>query len=188
VQMEDDWSAFSFTPSSPRSSGFSGLTEGSRGHGRAKRSISLSSRPSIKSQVSRSVSQNTDRRMSSPPPQMESSFEETPSPSNAALGNALLAASHSEAQRGTHADLLVILNHSQRPWGFSYEDFPLNVKVWYGEKDEKIAEGAVRWLERTMRPGTCELKTIKGVGHGLLYNGGIVVEALESLKESWTKA
>jgi len=101
------------------------------------------------------------------------------------MGNALLAASHSEAQRGTHADLLVILNHNQKPWGFSYEDFPLDVKVWYGDKDEKIAEGAMRWLERTMRPDSCELSIIKGAGHGLLYNGSVVVGALEYLKDSW---
>lgn len=125
--------------------------------------------------------------MSSPPPSLGSAFESSPGPSNAALGNALLAASHNEAQRGTHADLLLILNHSQKPWGFSYEDFPLDVKVWYGEKDEKITEGAVRWLERTMRPGTCDLSIIKGAGHGLLYNGSVVVEALECLKDSWAQ-
>jgi len=59
--------------------------------------------------------------------------------------------------------------------------------VWYGDKDEKIAEGAVRWLERTMRPYSCDVTIIKGAGHGLLYNGGVVVEALEFLKENWTR-
>lgn len=103
------------------------------------------------------------------------------------MGNALLAASHAESSKGTHADLLQILNHNQRPWGFSYENFPHTVRVWYGEKDDKIAEGAVKWMEKTMRPGTCEVCIVKGAGHGLMYNGGVVVEALEFLKETWSR-
>jgi hypothetical protein len=59
--------------------------------------------------------------------------------------------------------------------------------VWYGDKDEKIAEGAVRWMEKTMEPGLCEVTIVKGAGHGLMYNGGVVVEALEFLKETWAE-
>jgi len=144
---------------------------------------------------SASQSKNNHRLYSPPPASTSSStqapsassFEMSPASNGAALGNALLAASHAEASRGTHADLLQILNHNQKPWGFTYHDFPHNVQVWYGEKDEKIAEGTVRWLERTMRPGTCEVKIVKGAGHTLLYNGGVVVEALETLKDFWNK-
>ncbi|KAF8528130.1 hypothetical protein BU17DRAFT_61438 [Hysterangium stoloniferum] len=178
--IDDDWSALALSPVSPTPS-FDGI----RGHDRTRRSVSFSS-PSIKSQYTHATTYAKTRRASSPPPSA-SSFDVSPSPSNAALGNALLAASHAESAKGTHADLLVILNHSQKPWGFSYHDFPHSVKVWYGEKDEKIAEGAVRWLEKTMRPGTCDVSVVKGAGHTLLYNGGVVVEALEFLKESWIR-
>lgn len=183
--LEDDWSALSTSLGSPESSSCAGseLPDGFRGNGRARRSISLSAPPSI---TSRASSRKTDRRLSSPPPQL-SAFDVSAAPSNAALGNALLAASHAESERGMHADLLVILNHGQKPWGFSYENFPLKIKVWYGDKDEKIAEGAVRWLERTMPPSLCELSIVRGAGHALLYNGDVVVEALELLKESWSK-
>ncbi|GJJ09629.1 hypothetical protein Clacol_003853 [Clathrus columnatus] len=198
--IEDDWSAMGLSPiASPIPSVASSQApfEGSRGNGRARRSISLSSPKSASpytSNNSTSQSKNT-YRLSSPPPTLASStqapsassFESSPTSNGAALGNALLAASHAEASRGTHADLLQILNHNQKPWGFSYHDFPHSVQVWYGEKDEKIAEGTVRWLERTMRPGTCEVKIVKGAGHTLLYNGGVVVEALETLKDFWNK-
>ena len=68
----------------------------------------------------------------------------------AALGAALIAASHAESAKGTHNDLLQILNHDNHPWGFSYTSYPHMVKVWYGDKDEKIAENAVRWMEKTI--------------------------------------
>ena len=54
------------------------------------------------------------------------------------LGTALLRASHAENQRGT-ADLLAIMEKSGE-WGFSYTDVILPVKVWYGDRDDKISE------------------------------------------------
>ncbi|KAF8591906.1 alpha/beta-hydrolase [Ramaria rubella] len=174
---EDHWYRHT---SSPPSADFSTPPEGARGYGRSRRSISLSA--SVTSHYSHAPSFAPKGHQLSP----SSAFDAPSSASNAALGNALLAASHAESSRGTHADLLQILNHSQKPWGFSYGDFPHAVKVWYGDKDEKIAEGAVKWLEKTMRPGSCQVCIIKGAGHGLMYNGGVVVEALEFLKENWT--
>ena len=99
----------------------------------------------------------------------------------AALGNALLAASHAESAHGTHNDLLQILNHENHSWGFSYSSYPHTVKVWYGDKDEKIADNAVRWMIRTMGEEKCSLKMIKGADHGLLYRTGVVVEVFEHL-------
>jgi hypothetical protein len=181
--VDDEWGRLAAYTTSPTSSASSVPPDGTRGHARSKRSISLTA--SIASQYSRPPSIKSKGHMSSPP--TDSTFEAHASPNNAALGNALLAASHAESSRGTHADLLQILNHNQQPWGFSYGDFPHAVRVWYGEKDEKIAEGAVKWMEKTMRPGTCEVRIVKGAGHGLMYNGGVVVEALESLKEAWSR-
>jgi hypothetical protein len=103
----------------------------------------------------------------------------------AALGAALIAASHSESAKGTHNDLLQILNHDNHPWGFSYSSYPHNVKVWYGEKDEKIAENAVRWMEKNMGDGQCSVKVVKGADHGLMYNSSVVVEVLEEILTYW---
>jgi len=60
------------------------------------------------------------------------------------LGTALLRASHAENQRGT-ADLLAIMEKSGE-WGFSYTDVNSPVKVWYGDKDDKISEKSESFL------------------------------------------
>jgi len=103
----------------------------------------------------------------------------------AALGNALIVASHAESSKGTHSDLLQILNHDQQPWGFSYASYPHRVRVWYGDRDEKIAENAVRWMERNMGEGRCEVKVVRGADHGLMYRSSVVVEVLERVRHSW---
>jgi hypothetical protein len=103
----------------------------------------------------------------------------------AILGNALIAASHAESAKGTHNDLLQILNHENHSWGFSYSSYPHTVRVWYGDKDEKIAENAVRWMARTMGEDRCFLKIIKGADHGLLYRSSVVIEVLEHILSTW---
>ncbi|OJT12626.1 hypothetical protein TRAPUB_10867 [Trametes pubescens] len=103
----------------------------------------------------------------------------------AALGNALIAASHSESSKGTHSDLLQILNHDRQPWGFSYATYPHSVRVWYGDRDEKIAENAVRWMESTMGPDKCQVKVIKGADHSLMFKSSVVIEVLEQMAEYW---
>ncbi|TFY80421.1 hypothetical protein EWM64_g3595 [Hericium alpestre] len=104
----------------------------------------------------------------------------------AALGNALIVASHAESSKGVHSDLLQILNHDQQPWGFSYVTYPHSVRVWYGDKDEKIAENAVRWMERNMGGDRCKVKVVKGADHGLMYRSSVVVEVLERVRDIWT--
>lgn len=102
-----------------------------------------------------------------------------------ALGNALIAASHAESAHGTHNDLLQILNHENHSWGFSYAAYPHKVRVWYGDRDEKIAENAVRWMERTMGPEKCSVKVVKGADHGLMYRSSAVVDVLEWVVAAW---
>ncbi|KAJ3530132.1 hypothetical protein NMY22_g8702 [Coprinellus aureogranulatus] len=124
---------------------------------------------------------------SSPVPStMGTNFASTSEPQNfqAALGSALIAASHAESSKGTHTDLLQILNHDNQPWGFSYAAYPHRVRVWYGDRDEKIAEHAVRWMERTMGD-RCSVRLVKGADHGLMYRSSVVVEVLEWLMEAW---
>ncbi|RDX56038.1 alpha/beta-hydrolase [Lentinus brumalis] len=103
----------------------------------------------------------------------------------ASLGNALIAASHAESAKGTHSDLLQILNHDRLPFGFSYTAYPHNVRVWYGDRDEKIAENAVRWMESTMGPDKCQVKVVKGAEHALMFKSSVVIEVLEHLVEFW---
>lgn len=103
----------------------------------------------------------------------------------AQLGNALIAASHAESCKGTTNDLLQILNHENHSWGFSYANYPHRVRVWYGDKDEKIAENAVRWMEKTMGPERCSVKVVKGADHGLMYRSSAVVDVLEWIQSAW---
>ncbi|KAI0778019.1 hypothetical protein BD413DRAFT_466306 [Trametes elegans] len=103
----------------------------------------------------------------------------------AALGNALIAASHAESAKGTHNDLMQILNHDRLPLGFSYGAYPHSVRVWYGDRDEKIAENAVRWMENAMGPDKCQVKVIKGADHSLMFKSSVVVEVLEHIAEYW---
>jgi len=102
-----------------------------------------------------------------------------------ALGNALIAASHAESSKGMHNDLLQILNHDNHPWGFSYSHYPHKVNVWYGDKDEKIAENAVRWMEKNMGEDKCSVQVVKGADHALMYKSSVVVEVLEQILGYW---
>ncbi|KAK0465368.1 uncharacterized protein EV420DRAFT_1719404 [Desarmillaria tabescens] len=146
----------------------------------------------------RSLSFNTSRGATSLPASPISSVQETFSSNasfstrngsnhgyQATLANALIAASHSESAKGTHNDLLQILNHDNHPWGFSYTSYPHKVNVWYGDRDEKIAEHAVRWMERNMGEDKCTVKVVKGADHGLMYKSSVVIEVLEHVLSYW---
>ncbi|KAF9650656.1 hypothetical protein BDM02DRAFT_3127487 [Thelephora ganbajun] len=102
---------------------------------------------------------------------------------DASLANALIASSHAESAKGAHNDLLLILNHDRVPWGFTYQDYPHTVAVWYGDKDERIAESAVRWLEQTMGHERCQVKVVKGADHGLMYNTTVVLDVFDKVHE-----
>lgn len=143
-----------------------------------------------------SISAHKSSPMSSLPPSPLLPSSVPPSPSSpsssstatskggsyqAMLGNALIAASHAESAKGTHTDLVQILNHDRLPWGFSYSDYPHDVRVWYGDKDERIAESAVRWLERTMGPTRCHVNVVKGADHGLMYKSAVVIDVFEQV-------
>lgn len=102
------------------------------------------------------------------------------SPRTAAdLPTELLRASHAESG-GSANDLLVILGRaSQKPWGFTYADVRHPVRVWHGDKDERVSMSSVLWMEREMVD--CRVTLIKGANHGLMTNASVVVEALESI-------
>jgi len=139
-----------------------------------RRSISFSAPRSPVSTVPTTPTQETTPTSADP----ELSYQ-------ASLGNALIAASHAESSKGTHADLLQILNHDRQPWGFSYSAYPHTVRVWYGDRDERIPESAVRWMEGAMGPGKCSVKVIKGADHALMFKSAVVVEIMEYISECW---
>ena len=125
-------------------------------------------------------------RLPSVPPSLRSEVSSTPGISyQAQLGNALIAASHAESSKGTHGDLLQILNHDRLPWGFSYSAYPHSVRVWYGDRDERIAENAVRWMENSMGRDKCLVQVVKGADHSLMFKSAVVVEVLEYIAECW---
>lgn len=114
-----------------------------------------------------------------------STSQSSPASFQAALGNALIAASHAESAKGTHGDLVQILNHDRQPWGFSYAAYPHTVRVWYGDKDERIAENAVRWMQTTMGHDKCFVEIVKGADHSLMFRSGLVVDVLEQICDYW---
>ncbi|KAG8680193.1 hypothetical protein FRC11_002822, partial [Ceratobasidium sp. 423] len=106
-----------------------------------------------------------------------------PNPKTVTLASALLQASHAESLKGGTADLLSILERDSKPWGFSYADVRQPVRVWYGDRDDKIGIGSVRWMERVMK--SCEVRIVKGAGHSLMTNAEVVVDVLESIAREW---
>ncbi|PWN34914.1 alpha/beta-hydrolase [Meira miltonrushii] len=100
------------------------------------------------------------------------------------LPTELLRASHAESGGSSH-DLLVILGRSsQKPWGFAYTDVDHPVRVWYGDKDERISMSSILWMEREMRD--CQVTFVKNANHSLMTNVSVVVEALESIASCYS--
>ncbi|KAK4333453.1 hypothetical protein RTBOTA2_002164 [Rhodotorula toruloides] len=147
----------------------------------------LSPASPIHASFTASTSSLASRTTPSPAP----SDSPRPSIPPAALIDGLLRASHAESLRGSTADLLVLLERTspsststalpgKGQLGFSYADVPHAIKVWYGEKDERISEASVRWLQREVA-GRCEVRVVQGAGHGLMANSKVMLEVLESI-------
>ena len=101
------------------------------------------------------------------------------------LGNALLAASHSESDKGGGAalDLLLILNRGSKPWGFDYRDVMARVQIYWGEKDDRISYDGVKWMKDEMH--SCQLQILPNKGHSLLSEPTVIADILESLAEKY---
>lgn len=95
------------------------------------------------------------------------------------LGLALLRASHAESLRsGSTADLTSILGgRSSRPWGFNYKDVHKPIRIWHGERDERIGLAGTLWMERECLQ--CTVKIVKGANHSLMTNTPVILEVLE---------
>ncbi|TIA81633.1 hypothetical protein E3P98_01891 [Wallemia ichthyophaga] len=102
------------------------------------------------------------------------------------VGSALLAASHAESHSGggpAH-DLLLILNRGAKPWGFDYRDISASVHVYWGDKDDRISEDAVQWMEENMT--SCKLTKLPGKTHSLLTDPIVIADVLENLADKYS--
>ncbi|BGP37192.1 hypothetical protein JCM10449v2_001097 [Rhodotorula kratochvilovae] len=117
------------------------------------------------------------------------------------LIDGLLRASHAESLGGGTSDLLVLLERTASPsegsgrgMGFAYADVPHRVKVWYGDRDDRISLGSIRWLEKELDRGVagaggkaCEVRIVEGADHGLMANSRVMLEVLESIADEWSR-
>lgn len=92
------------------------------------------------------------------------------------LANGLLRASYAESLRGGTSDLMVILERTSKPWGFKYSDVDRRVKVWHGDKDERISMSSVKGLEAEMK--ACQVKVVEGADHSLMTSKLLAVSFL----------
>ncbi|KAH7334563.1 hypothetical protein B0J17DRAFT_720957 [Rhizoctonia solani] len=145
---------------------------------RQRRSLSLNARPNTTMNPRPTLEVRSPTTPVPPSPRSPN-----PNPKTVTLASALLQASHAESLKGGTADLLSILERDSKPWGFSYADVRQPVRVWYGDRDDKIGIGSVRWMERVMK--SCDVRIVKGAGHSLMTHAEVVVEVLESIAKEW---
>ncbi|KAK4056541.1 hypothetical protein OIO90_002388 [Microbotryomycetes sp. JL221] len=106
----------------------------------------------------------------------------TTSVSGTDLANGLLRASHAESLRGSTADLMVILDRTSKSTSspVRYDNVAHKVKVWHGDKDERISMSSIKTLETNLN-GRCEVRIVEAADHNLMTNGQVMLEVLESL-------
>ncbi|RUP45316.1 Alpha/Beta hydrolase protein [Jimgerdemannia flammicorona] len=79
---------------------------------------------------------------------------------------------------GVVNDAMVALEKCH-PFGFSYKDVTLPVKVLWGDRDDLIPHAAVVWMQEEMLD--CDLRVYEGSGHALLMRAGVVEDAFRGL-------
>ncbi|KAG8626810.1 hypothetical protein KVT40_005755 [Elsinoe batatas] len=132
----------------------------------------------------------------------------------AQLDAALLHRIWAEATRDSNPanDLLVCLERN-RDVGFRYTDVRKRVVVVHGEEDKRVRSENVRWLVAGMNrarearatstntgarreaqeqigdgdedSGSCELRLLKGQGHGLMAVASVMGDVLSEIAEEW---
>ncbi|KAG0141141.1 hypothetical protein CROQUDRAFT_136302 [Cronartium quercuum f. sp. fusiforme G11] len=140
-----------------------------------------------KSHRSRTISTMSDKlgyKLPVTVPMTKTSSKPTPPTSTyPTLGLSLLRASYSESLKGGTSDLMQILERNSKPWGFSYKDIYLPVKIWHGDRDDKINLSASKWMENSME--NCLVYIVKGADHSLMTNVNVMIEVFESIKNDW---
>ena len=86
------------------------------------------------------------------------------------LANGLLRASHAESLHGSTSDLMVILartsNSAAAASMVPYKDIGSPVKVWWGDRDDRISLASMRWLEGEV--ARCEVRVVEGADHSMM--------------------
>lgn len=103
--------------------------------------------------------------------------------SSTELVKGLLRASYAESLKGTTSDLMVLLERTSKPWGFKYSDVETPVKIWQGEKDERISLASIKSLGKELK--NCRMALVEGADHSLMTNGQVMCEVLESIADEW---
>ncbi|GAA5879303.1 hypothetical protein JCM16303_003159 [Sporobolomyces ruberrimus] len=164
----------STSPPSPRN--LSSLSTPSRFRPDSVSSASSSYRPSSPSLLLSPTSPTTSN---------PTTTRSTISPS--LLISGLLRASHAESLSGSTSDLLVLLdrsnnnNSSKSGPVLAYNQVEQPVQVWYGDRDDRMNETSMRWLEREMRD--CKIRIVKGADHNLMTNHQVMFDVLESISK-----
>ncbi|GAA5969363.1 hypothetical protein JCM3765_001282 [Sporobolomyces pararoseus] len=142
------------------------------------------------SSISMSSASSTNYRPSSPSTLLTPTSPATPtrtSISPSLLISGLLRASHAESLSGSTSDLLVLLDRSNNARNsIDYKQIKQPVKVWYGDKDDRISESSIRWLEKEIRD--CKVQIIKGADHNLMTNHQVMFDVLESISKEFNSS
>jgi hypothetical protein len=155
----------------------------------SKADVELSSRSGVRSsRVKRIVPARTtslpsidlERPSSRAQSTLSAASSVVPLAGETSLATAILQASHAEALQGGSADLMSILGRDSKDWGFSYSHIEHPCRVWLGDKDDKIGERGVRWMEREMKH--CQVEIVAGEGHNLMTSSRVVLMVFSRLQ------
>ncbi|GAA5981952.1 hypothetical protein JCM5350_006576 [Sporobolomyces pararoseus] len=139
------------------------------------------------SSISFSSASSTNHRPSSPSTLLTPASPSTPHRASIApslLISGLLRASHAESLSGSTSDLLVLLDRSNNARNsIDYKQIQQPVKVWYGDKDDRISESSIMWLEKEIRD--CKVQVVKGADHNLMTNHQVMFDVLESISKEF---
>ncbi|GAA5936977.1 alpha/beta fold hydrolase [Sporobolomyces koalae] len=159
-------------PSTPTSASIKGLSERSPSPALSLQPLHVVRPSSVSSSL---LSPASPTSFSTPPPTTRSSI------SPDLLISGLLRASHAESLSGSTSDLLVLLDRNAQSLqpALAYKDMSNPVRVWYGDRDDRISESSVRWLETEI--DRCTVQVVKGADHNMMTNHQVMFEVLESI-------
>ncbi|KAA1110208.1 hypothetical protein PGT21_014258 [Puccinia graminis f. sp. tritici] len=106
------------------------------------------------------------------------------------LGISLLRASYSESLRGGTSDLITILEKNSKPWGFSYAEIDKPVKIWHGDKDERLSFKGSQWfinsIDKLHVKNQSSLVIVRDATHSLMTDVNVLYQVFESIADQWS--
>ncbi|PLW31312.1 hypothetical protein PCASD_13648 [Puccinia coronata f. sp. avenae] len=108
------------------------------------------------------------------------------------LGISLLRASYSESLRGGTSDLITILEKNDKPWGFTYGEISKPVKIWHGDKDERLSPKGSQWFINSITSDRVKhqsaLIIVHNATHSLMTDVNVLYQVFESIADQWTSS